>query len=119
MRIGPHSSYLHEEPSVDAELGPRNVVAVLGTEIDAGSGYFLGSSKALHGDLLEQFHAYLFGYGHHHLGLGEARRYAIHGDPLGDQFLGQRLAERGQAGLGGGIVRLTKVADLPDDRRTM
>ena len=66
--------------------------------------------------LLQQLGAHLLRNGGDHVGLGEARCHAVHGDALARQLLGQGLGERGHARLGGGVVGLPEVADLTDDR---
>ena len=80
-----------------------------GQEADDG-GDFIGLSETLHGDHGFDDFLDLVGQDVGHIGGDESGGDTIDGDPAFGKFLGRRLGQADQAGLGGRIVALAGIA---------
>src|SRR5213594_2189519 len=106
----------HQQSAVDRELGAGDVVAVRRNEIDDRATDLLRRAEPLEGNLTQEPVAHLLRNALDHVRLDEAGRNRVHRNALAGELLGERLGERRDPGLRGGVVGLTEVADLADDR---
>mmetsp|Transcript_4741 Transcript_4741/g.12166 ORF Transcript_4741/g.12166 Transcript_4741/m.12166 type:complete len:339 (+) Transcript_4741:113-1129(+) len=107
----------HGDSSVDVEGVPGDVIGGrIQRQVFAHSRNLRWLSQSLQWDalrdLLEVFLVELFG----HVGFDESRTDGVDGDAPGGELLGVRHGHRDDSSLGGGVVGLPGVSDLPDDR---
>ena len=101
------------EPAVDGERGSVDVCGVLGHEERDRGGDLVGPPDPPGGDGLLEVVRDVGG----HVGVDDAGRHRVDGDALAPHLARERAREAEQAGLGGGVVRLARVAALGDDGR--
>src|SRR5215210_66098 len=84
-------------------------------EVADGPGDLFGLAEAAEGHLFEKFLLGLLRDAGYHIGLYEPGAEGVDGDPVPGQFLGGRLGEAEQPGLGRRVVGLAYVAGLSDE----
>src|SRR3989454_2045987 len=98
------------QATVDDQHLPRNVAREVGGEKEHGRGHVCGLAQAPEGDSVDEALPRLRRDALGQLRLHEAGGYRIDEHVAGGQLLGHRLGEADQARLGGGVIRLARVA---------